>query len=255
MLTDRQCVEWLFSVERICQENILQSHDAQIFFEVGDSVWFDRNVHERLFGTIEKLNSKTCTVSLIGGKKWAVPYMRLDHVDESLFDARAPRARRLLDVAVRARQMMDEHGLRAWSLYFSHGRRLLGKCVYRDQAIFISRHHAVNHQPEQVNDTILHEIAHALAGSKAGHGPEWKAIALRIGAVPESRAYEKDKAERKRKKLLEAKSRFTTGDMVSFPVKGKQFVGRIIRMNPKRAKVDCGNRIYLAPYTLLENHV
>ncbi|MYB34820.1 MAG: SprT family zinc-dependent metalloprotease [Gammaproteobacteria bacterium] len=42
----------------------------------------------------------------------------------------------------------------------------------------ISRHHAVNHQSEQVNDAILHEIAHALAGPKAGHGSEWKAIAL-----------------------------------------------------------------------------
>lgn len=254
MLRDRRCVELLFSVERIYRENILQSHDAQIFFEVGDSVWFGRNVHERLFGTIEKLNSKTCTVSMMDGKKWAVPYMWIDHVDESLFDARAPRARQLLEVAVRARQMMDEHGLNFWSLYFSHGRRLLGKCVYRDQAIFISRHHAVNHQPEQVNDTILHEIAHALAGPKAGHGPEWKAIALRIGAAPESRAYEKDKAERKRKKLLEAKSRFTTGDMVLFPVRGEKVVGRIVRMNPKRAKVDCGSRTYLAPYTLLKHH-
>ena len=254
MPTNRQRLELLFSVGEICQEKILQSHDAQIFFEVGDSVWFDRNADERLFGTVEKLNSKTCTVSVIDGKKWAVPYMLLDHVNESLFDERAPRVRRLLDVAIRARQMMDEHGLKHWSLYFSHGHRLLGKCAYRNQTIFISRYHAVNHQPEQVNDTILHEIAHALAGFKAGHGPEWKAIALRIGATPESKAYEKDNAERKERELLEAKSGFAMGDTVSFPVRSEKFVGRIVRMNPRRAKVACGNRIYLTPYTLLKHH-
>jgi predicted SprT family Zn-dependent metalloprotease len=35
-----------------------------------------------------------------------------------------------------------------------------------------------------VLDTILHEIAHALAGHKAGHGPAWKAKCAQIGAKP-----------------------------------------------------------------------
>lgn len=35
---------------------------------------------------------------------------------------------------------------------------------------------------ESVMETILHEIAHALAGPSAGHGPEWKKIALSIGS-------------------------------------------------------------------------
>jgi len=37
---------------------------------------------------------------------------------------------------------------------------------------------------EQVRDTILHEIAHAIAGHKAGHGWQWKAECRRIGANP-----------------------------------------------------------------------
>jgi hypothetical protein len=32
-----------------------------------------------------------------------------------------------------------------------------------------------------VNQIILHEVAHALAGSKAGHGPTWKATAQGMG--------------------------------------------------------------------------
>lgn len=32
-----------------------------------------------------------------------------------------------------------------------------------------------------VENVILHEIAHALAGQEAGHGPRWRAVALWIG--------------------------------------------------------------------------
>jgi hypothetical protein len=33
----------------------------------------------------------------------------------------------------------------------------------------------------EVRDTILHEIAHALAPPGAGHGAKWQAVALSIG--------------------------------------------------------------------------
>lgn len=38
---------------------------------------------------------------------------------------------------------------------------------------------------DEVLDTLLHEIAHALAGPLAGHGPVWKAACVRVGARPE----------------------------------------------------------------------
>ncbi len=31
---------------------------------------------------------------------------------------------------------------------------------------------------------MRHEIAHAIAGPDAGHGPVWKAVAVRLGATP-----------------------------------------------------------------------
>ena len=34
-----------------------------------------------------------------------------------------------------------------------------------------------------MHQTLLHEVAHALAGPKAGHGPEWKRIAAELGYV------------------------------------------------------------------------
>jgi len=94
-----------------------------------------------------------------------------------------------------------------------------------------------------------------LAGPGVGHGPKWKDIACRIGATPEARAYEVDKPEKAMKSLLAAKGRFRTGDIVSFRCKHEQFVGRIVRMNPKRAKVECeSRRVFAVPYTLLENY-
>lgn len=38
----------------------------------------------------------------------------------------------------------------------------------------------------EVRDTILHEIAHVLAGIRAGHGPAWKDVARSLGARPEA---------------------------------------------------------------------
>ncbi len=35
-----------------------------------------------------------------------------------------------------------------------------------------------------MRDTLLHEIAHALAGHRAGHGPVWRKIAREVGAKP-----------------------------------------------------------------------
>ncbi len=251
---NKHITDLLFSNQRIREEKILKTHDTQVFFEVGDSVWFQKSMDERLFGTIEKLSSKTCSVLAKDHQVWSVPYLLLVHVDQSLFDQRAHRAKRLLDVAIRARQMMDEHGLKSWYLYFSQARRMLGKCAFREKSIYISRYHAVYYEPMQVDDTILHEIAHALAGLEAGHGPKWKEIARRIGATPKARAYEKDKRDADMKSLLYAKSRFRTGDIVSFCSKDKIFVGRIMRMNPKRAKINCDNKgLFSVPYTLLKH--
>ena len=43
---------------------------------------------------------------------------------------------------------------------------------------------------DEIKDTLLHEIAHALAGPKAGHRYEWKRICLQIGATPSAIAYQ-----------------------------------------------------------------
>ena len=85
-----------------------------------------------------------------------------------------------------ASREMAKYALKGWTFAFSNARRRLGVCKYRSKRIEISEFYARNNPPESVLDTLLHEIAHALAGPAAGHGPKWKTIAARIGATPQA---------------------------------------------------------------------
>lgn len=84
-----------------------------------------------------------------------------------------------------ARELMDEHGLGEWGFVFDHAKRRAGACRYQRRQISLSRPLTRLHDEEQVRDTVLHEIAHALAGPHAGHGPAWRALARDLGATPE----------------------------------------------------------------------
>ena len=77
-----------------------------------------------------------------------------------------------------------KHGLKTWSFGLAKTKRRQGVCKFRDRRIEIAEYYARHNPPEKVLDTLLHEIAHALAGPKARHGPVWKAIAKKLGATP-----------------------------------------------------------------------
>lgn len=84
-----------------------------------------------------------------------------------------------------ARELMTQHGVGAWSFGFNRRKRSLGLCYYERKRIELSWPYVMRNDEASVRDTILHEIAHAIAGREAGHGPKWKAICRRIGATPE----------------------------------------------------------------------
>jgi hypothetical protein len=84
-----------------------------------------------------------------------------------------------------AEGLMAEHGLRGWRLEFDRAKRRAGICRHRDKVIGLSAPLTRLHSQPEVRDTILHEIAHALAGPRAGHGPAWVATARRIGCSGE----------------------------------------------------------------------
>lgn len=76
------------------------------------------------------------------------------------------------------------HKLTEWRFELADTGRRLGCCKHNEQLIQISDYYARNNPAEKVLDTLMHEIAHALAGPGHGHDFVWKAIALRLGATP-----------------------------------------------------------------------
>ena len=84
-----------------------------------------------------------------------------------------------------ARSLMDAHHLREWSFAFNRRKRSLGVCYYERKRIELSVYYIARNEEPSIRDTILHEIAHALAGRRAGHGAAWKAICRALGATPQ----------------------------------------------------------------------
>jgi predicted SprT family Zn-dependent metalloprotease len=85
-------------------------------------------------------------------------------------------------IAFLAKQKMQEHGLQApWEFIFDSAKQRAGLCNYTDHQISLSRYLVQYHSLDQSEQVILHEVAHALAGKDAGHGPNWKRIAKSIG--------------------------------------------------------------------------
>ena len=80
-----------------------------------------------------------------------------------------------------AETLMESHGLRGWAFRFDNARTRVGVCRFESRIIGLSRHYVRPNPIEEVTETILHEIAHALAGLDAGHGPRWKRIARQLG--------------------------------------------------------------------------
>ena len=84
-----------------------------------------------------------------------------------------------------ARGLLDEHGLGEWTVVYDAAKRRAGVCRFRERQIGLSAPLTRLHDEVHVRDTILHEVAHALAGPQHGHDEVWRAIAVRIGCSGE----------------------------------------------------------------------
>lgn len=87
------------------------------------------------------------------------------------------------------RDLMDHHGLQDWEIRIGSAKRLAGSCNYRKRVIMVSYEIHKAWPMDQIRDTILHEIAHALTPADKGHGKDWKAKCVEIGANP-TRCYD-----------------------------------------------------------------
>lgn len=86
----------------------------------------------------------------------------------------------LLEAEILAQKLIDQH-LKDWSFGWNDRKKSFGLCRYKAKRIELSSFLTPAVSVEEVRHTILHEIAHAIAGPKAKHGPEWQAEARRLG--------------------------------------------------------------------------
>ncbi|BAM05276.1 SprT family zinc-dependent metalloprotease [Phycisphaera mikurensis] len=104
-----------------------------------------------------------------------------------------------------AERLMREHGLlpgagqprtrKHWTFGFNNRKRCLGLCRFDAKRIELSAAFVQRNDEPAVRDTVLHEIAHALAGARAGHGQAWRDACVRVGAKPERLDREADMPE------------------------------------------------------------
>ncbi len=89
---------------------------------------------------------------------------------------------------IRIRAELRRWGLSGWTFYWDRARRRLGACWYLKRRISLSRYLIEDgREHPELWDTLLHEIAHALAyanDGERGHGVHWKKWCRFIGASP-----------------------------------------------------------------------
>lgn len=83
--------------------------------------------------------------------------------------------------ALAERKMAEHLDLEQWQFGFDSAKRRAGLCNYTSKTITISRYLADIHTIDETMQVVLHEVAHAICGKKAGHTKTWLNTAKSIG--------------------------------------------------------------------------
>jgi predicted SprT family Zn-dependent metalloprotease len=97
---------------------------------------------------------------------------------------------KLKKITALANRLIAEFNLDEYSFHFNETYKALGRCNPTEKIIELSRRWALHLSLEEVEDTLRHEIAHALASKlwkHHGHGPAWKKACAIAGAKPEAK--------------------------------------------------------------------
>lgn len=135
-------------------------------------------------GEVTGLQPRAATVVDADRSEWDVPYSLLRR------DTNAPEPRCSLEDAARlGRELIRRHTetgelTPGWEFGFNLDRARGGVCRYEERRIELSVSYCHRALPQQVAETILHEIAHAIVGFEHKHRAVFKEVCLRIGGDP-----------------------------------------------------------------------
>jgi hypothetical protein len=129
---------------------------------------------EVLHGTISRVNPRYAHVVCDDDREYRVPYGRLTPQEPQADTARRTRQRtdgELQAIAARATAWIVAHQLEDWSFQFDHATQRAGCCNYQTHVISLAHAYARAAPDVAIDDTLLHEIAHALVGKAlvSGH--------------------------------------------------------------------------------------
>lgn len=164
---------------------IVTANFAGAAYPPGTKVSFTTKTDGTLHGTMQGLLHQRAQVATQQGTLWKVPYSLLTVIEPTQEPAMP-----LTEIAALGKHLIREHednsGLKAgWQFAFDLAPARGGSCRYGDQQITLSVTYCLKASKEEIADTILHEIVHAIVGPKHGHDATWKAAALQIGCTAE----------------------------------------------------------------------
>jgi predicted SprT family Zn-dependent metalloprotease len=160
----------------------VQSHidPRRASFHPGDRVQFvGKGVI--VTGLLARVNPKRAHVIAEDGREYRVAYATLQQVDTRPTATISRTVAELDAIAQHARELLAQHHLALWSFRFDNGRTRAGSCQYGTQVISLAYEFAKHAPAEEIHDTILHEIAHALVGKAHHHDDVWRTQAIALG--------------------------------------------------------------------------
>jgi len=152
-------------------------------FNPGDKISFTVR-GTLLYGTLLRLNPARGHVAAEDGKEYRVPYTLLTrHEHNPPLVAVSRSHQELQAIAQSARALLARYQLDQWRFQFDRATKRAGCCHYTAHIISLSAEFAKRAPEEEITDTILHEIAHALVGQQHHHNAVWRAKAVEIGCT------------------------------------------------------------------------
>lgn len=82
-------------------------------------------------------------------------------------------------------EQSEKYSLSEWRFGKNRRKTSLALTNYTKKTVTISQYFLESCTQKQMKNTVLHEIAHILAGHASAHGPRWKKIAREIGCDAE----------------------------------------------------------------------
>jgi predicted SprT family Zn-dependent metalloprotease len=84
-------------------------------------------------------------------------------------------------VRIWANALIALHLESGWTFGFDNAKTRAGLCNYTAKRITVSKYLAARYDDDEIHQVLLHEVAHAVAGTKAGHGAQWRSTAKELG--------------------------------------------------------------------------